>query len=82
MFKLYISVCDDGGYIRDKTCLPCQGHCLNGEHCNKLSGRCENGCQNYWRGDFCEGLLNCFLFLFEIYQRCNTGNDGYTIFIK
>lgn len=51
----YISECD-GGYIRNKTCVSCQGHCKNGIPCNKLTGRCDNGCQNYWSGIFCDGV--------------------------
>lgn len=80
MIKLYISECEDGGYIREKTCVPCQGYCLKGEHCNKLSGRCDNGCQNYWHGNFCEGPLNDF-FINE-FQRYNTGDDEYNILIS
>lgn len=48
--------CYDGQYIRNKTCVPCEGHCKNGVQCNKLTGRCDNGCQNYWTGKFCEGV--------------------------
>lgn len=54
---IYVSECEDGEYIRERRCLPCQGHCKNGEPCNKLTGRCNNGCQNYWTGDFCEGMF-------------------------
>uniref|UniRef100_A0A8B8BYA1 Uncharacterized protein LOC111114367 n=1 Tax=Crassostrea virginica TaxID=6565 RepID=A0A8B8BYA1_CRAVI len=46
--------CYDGQYIRDKMCVPCEGHCKNGIPCNKLTGRCDNGCHNYWIGEFCE----------------------------
>ena len=53
---IYILVCDDGEYTSDRMCVPCPGHCNNGESCNKLTGRCDNGCQNYWTGDFCEGV--------------------------
>lgn len=54
--KLYfISECDDGEYIKNKICVLCQGHCRGGAHCNKLTGRCDQGCENQWTGDFCHG---------------------------
>lgn len=58
--SIYISVCNDEEYIREKACVSCQGHCYNGEPCNKLTGRCDNGCQNYWTGTFCEGVYKTF----------------------
>nr|XP_022306516.1 receptor-type tyrosine-protein phosphatase alpha-like isoform X4 [Crassostrea virginica] len=47
-------VCQDGQYISNKQCKPCQGHCKDGTPCNKLTGKCDNGCNNHWTGSFCE----------------------------
>nr|XP_022306522.1 usherin-like isoform X2 [Crassostrea virginica] len=47
-------VCQDGLYISNKVCKPCQGHCKDGAPCNKSTGRCDNGCSNHWTGTFCE----------------------------
>lgn len=41
-------------YVKNKTCLQCHGHCKNGEPCNKLTGRCDNGCDHHWIGEFCQ----------------------------
>ena len=56
----FFSVCPDGQYISKRTCAPCQGYCKGGAPCNKLTGRCDNGCQNHWKGDFC----NCMYIIF------------------
>nr|XP_022310653.1 receptor-type tyrosine-protein phosphatase alpha-like isoform X2 [Crassostrea virginica] len=47
-------VCKDMDYISNRTCVSCQGHCKDGSPCNKSTGRCDNGCQNHWIGEFCE----------------------------
>ncbi|XP_078327496.1 uncharacterized protein LOC111115605 [Crassostrea virginica] len=47
-------VCPDRHFISNRKCVPCQGHCKGGAPCNKLTGRCDNGCQNYWTGDLCQ----------------------------
>nr|XP_022304836.1 laminin subunit alpha-1-like [Crassostrea virginica] len=47
-------VCQDGQYLSNKVCRPCPGHCKDGAPCNKSTGRCDNGCSNYWTGIFCE----------------------------
>ncbi|XP_078327493.1 uncharacterized protein LOC111112924 [Crassostrea virginica] len=47
-------VCQDGQYISNKLCKSCQGHCKDGAPCSKLTGRCDDGCSNYWTGTFCE----------------------------
>lgn len=32
----------------------CKGQCKIGTYCNKLTGRCDHGCEAQWTGDFCE----------------------------
>ncbi|XP_078327334.1 uncharacterized protein LOC111111930 isoform X4 [Crassostrea virginica] len=51
-------VCPDGQYISTRQCVPCQGHCVDGAPCDKLTGRCINGCSNYWTGEYCETCLS------------------------
>nr|XP_022306518.1 multiple epidermal growth factor-like domains protein 10 isoform X2 [Crassostrea virginica] len=51
-------VCPDGQYISNKQCVPCPGHCVDGAPCDKLTGRCNNGCSNYWTGEYCETCLS------------------------
>lgn len=58
--KTFFSVCPDTQYISNRKCVPCQGHCKGGEPCNKLTGRCDNGCQNYWTGDLCQSVYHSF----------------------
>lgn len=50
----YVSVCDDGMYIENKTWVHCQGHCKNWTPCNRLTWRCDKGCENHWTGEFCQ----------------------------
>ena len=52
----YFSACDDGKYIHNRMCVQCPGHCKNGEPCNKLTGRCDHGCDTHWTGDFCQRM--------------------------
>ena len=52
--KINISACKDGQYISNRTCVSCKGHCKDGSPCNKLTGRCDNGCSNQWTGEYCE----------------------------
>lgn len=52
--NIFISVCDNGMYVKNKTYLQCHSHCKNGEPCNKLTGRCDNGCDHHWIGEFCQ----------------------------
>ena len=66
MLRVYISACNNGGYIKNKTCVPCQGHCKNSEPCNKLTGQCDHGCRNNWTGEFCEGVYAASLFFIII----------------
>ena len=54
-----VSVCKDMEYISKRTCVSCQGHCKDGSPCNKSTGRCDNGCQNHWMGEFCKGKHIC-----------------------
>ncbi|XP_078327492.1 uncharacterized protein LOC111112706 isoform X2 [Crassostrea virginica] len=51
-------VCPDGQYISTRQCVPCQGHCVDRAPCDKLTGRCINGCSNYWTGEYCETCLS------------------------
>lgn len=50
-----VSVCSDGTYISSRMCVRCPGRCKNGAPCNKLTGRCDHGCEDNWTGQFCEG---------------------------
>ena len=50
-----ISECEYGMHIQNKTCVQC-GHCKGGVACNKSTGRCDNGCENHWNGDFCNSM--------------------------
>nr|XP_022306150.1 multiple epidermal growth factor-like domains protein 10 [Crassostrea virginica] len=50
---VYCIDCQDGQYISNRQCIPCQGHCKIGAHCNKSTGLCDYGCENHWTGDFC-----------------------------
>ena len=51
-----ISVCNDMQYVSNRQCVPCKGHCKDGSPCNKLTGRCDNGCSNHWTGEYCESV--------------------------
>lgn len=48
------SDCANGQYIVNRQCLRCKGHCKIGTYCNKLTGRCDDGCEAQWSGEFCE----------------------------
>nr|XP_022304835.1 multiple epidermal growth factor-like domains protein 6 [Crassostrea virginica] len=51
-------VCPDGQYISNRQCVPCPGHCVDGAPCDKLTGRCNDGCSNYWTGEYCKTCLS------------------------
>lgn len=53
---VYITVCPNGNFISNKSCVDCPGHCKNGASCNKLTGMCDNGCANHWNGTFCNSM--------------------------
>lgn len=53
----FIKECKNGTYISNGKCVKCQGECKDGEPCNKLTGKIDNGCDNHWTGKFCEGTL-------------------------
>lgn len=55
------SVCKNGTYIKDKACVSCQGHCRAESPCNKLTGRCDSGCDNFWSGEFCQSMYTMCL---------------------
>lgn len=52
-FSVLILECSNHFYGSDCT-ISC-GHCRNGDVCNKVNGRCPNGCQNNWDGEKCDG---------------------------
>lgn len=55
--KVYITACPNGTFISNKECVDCPDHCKDdGVHCNKLTGKCDNGCANHWNGTFCESM--------------------------
>lgn len=54
--NITISACLDGQYLSNRTCVPCQGHCKDGSPCDKITGRCDNGCSNHWTGEYCESM--------------------------
>lgn len=58
---VFITVCDNGHFISNKSCVDCPGHCKNGAPCNKLTGMCDNGCANHWNGTFCNGMYQYFI---------------------
>lgn len=69
-------VCANGQYILNRECVNCSSYCKNYSLCNKLTGKCDNGCNNHWTGNFCQECSEYF------YGRdCNTpcghcrGND-------
>lgn len=47
-------MCEDGQYISNRQCMGCRGHFKDGASCNKLTGRCDVGCDTQWTGLFCE----------------------------
>lgn len=61
-FLFSFAVCSEHFYGLDCS-TPC-GHCLNKDVCDNVTGRCPNGCQNYWTGDGCDGgyLVNIVLY--------------------
>ena len=62
-FDTLFSDCQDGQYISNRQCIPCQGHCKIGAHCNKSTGRCDYGCENHWTGDICNCTCSFFFSL-------------------
>lgn len=46
--------CDEGYYSENYQCLPCRGHCGNGEFCDKNTGVCHSGCAHGWYGKYCD----------------------------
>lgn len=69
---VYITVCPDGNFISSKACVDCLGHCKNGAHCNKLTGKCDNGCSNHWNGTFCNDhpFLLYFVLIKSLFNSC------------
>lgn len=50
-------VCADGQYIFNRECVNCSSYCKDISSCNKLTGKCENGCIYHRTGDFCQGIF-------------------------
>ena len=38
-----------------------QSHCKSESPCNKLTGRCDRGCDNFWSGEFCQSMYTICL---------------------
>lgn len=58
---VYITVCLNGNFTSNKSCVACPGHCNNEAPCNKLTGMCDNGCSNHWSGTFCDSMYQYFI---------------------
>ena len=58
---MYISVCSNNTFFINGQQKPCKGHCRDCLPCNKYTGRCDNGCDNHWTGDFCDGIYEQLL---------------------
>ena len=43
----------DHGYFGPECKGKC-GHCLDNNTCNRLDGKCPNGCESGYQGDFCK----------------------------
>lgn len=52
--------CGDGTYVFDDKCVKCHGLCKDSAPCNKSTGNCDNGCNDHWTGNFCDGMLFYF----------------------
>lgn len=63
-------MCSDGTYISSGMCVRCPGRCKNDSPCNKLTGRCVQGCDKNWTGQFCEECVDGF------YNRGCSGTCG------
>ena len=50
--------------MKDKACTLCQGQCKDKSPCNKLTGRCDNGCDNYRTGELCQGQFKIHFMFF------------------
>lgn len=57
-FCYFFLVCTDGFYGSE--CKTVCGPCKDNDVCDKVSGRCPNGCQIHWTGDRCDG--QCLMF--------------------
>lgn len=55
---IFFPVCADGQYIFNRECVNCSSYCKDISRCNKLTGRCENGCIYHRTGDFCQGIFS------------------------
>lgn len=58
LFNDFFLVCVNGKYILNWECVICLSYCKNYLFCNKLIGKCDNECSDYWIGDFCLGICN------------------------
>ncbi|KAK3091329.1 hypothetical protein FSP39_018982 [Pinctada imbricata] len=50
--------CQDGYYLESSNkCTPCSTHCAGKEHlCDRLTGKCLEGCEPGWKGDRCTAI--------------------------
>lgn len=75
IYQMIVLVCADGQYIFNRKCVNCSSYCKDISSCNKLTGKCENGCIYHRTGDFCQGILfRCWKSISkgskEICQKC------------
>ena len=53
MFQKFSLIdCIIGHYGDD--CHQTCGHCKNGTNCDSTSGKCPEGCEEYWNGSHCD----------------------------
>lgn len=38
----------------------CVGHCRDGAICNHVTGFCDRGCADGWKGDLCDEGISCY----------------------
>lgn len=65
--------CSDGSYGSE--CTSC-GHCLNGAHCDKTTGRCELGCEMGYRMPLCKSNCNGGTYGKNCENRCGHCSGG------
>nr|XP_022311226.1 uncharacterized protein LOC111116524 [Crassostrea virginica] len=50
----YGSKCCAAGWYGSGCIQQCRGHCKHSVPCNHVTGLCDNGCSDEWKGTFCE----------------------------
>ena len=68
LLALYLRLCT--GYFGYECANICQGHCFNNAACDHIDGTCSDGCQDGFKGSFCnECKIGLVLVLFvDIYN--------------